>query len=201
MSELLRAELGGVPLVLLIALVFPGFVALRTYALFAPVSDKGVKDYVIEVSAYGLINFAIAYVPLTAALTRGWSGWADWLVLILAFIVLPALIAIVFRWILGWLHRKNWILSPNVTPWDDFFLRDEPCYIIVHLKDGRRIGGMFGDESKASLHPQPGHLYIQQLWHLNDDGTFSEAVPGSKGILIGPDEYAFIEMIEGDGHG
>ena len=67
--------------------------------------------------------------------------------------------------------------------------------MIVHLPDGRRIGGYFGSKSYATLFPQSGHIYIEELWSLNEEtGAFETAVPDSNGIVLRPGDYHFVEI-------
>jgi hypothetical protein len=88
----------------------------------------------------------------------------------------------------------NIVLYGYCNAWDDFFLRREPCWIIVHLKDGRRLGGWYGENSYAGLYPNSGHLSLEQLWRLDEDYKFVERVPQSRGIILRPDDYHFVEL-------
>ena len=197
MSVFMQAPVAGVPLGVLILLLFPGFVALRTYGLFVPLGDKPAKDYVIETLSFGLVNFAFNAWAVAILLDGNANEVAAWLAGIWALVVCPALLALAFRWLQRSLTRRQLILSPHRTPWDDVFTEREPYWIIAHLPDGTRIGGKFFARSRASLHPQPGHLYIEELWKLEPEtGAFVEAVPGSKGVLLRPTDYRMIELFE-----
>ena len=79
--------------------------------------------------------------------------------------------------------------------WDEFFTRREPAWVIVHLPDGRLVGGYFGEKSYATLAPQSGHLYIEQLWQISETGEFLEQIPSTKGALFRPSDYQWVEFV------
>lgn len=197
MSEgLLTLEgIEGLPLISFLLFVFPGFVAVRTYGLFNPLGDRTAKDLLVDIAAYGTANAAIIYLPMRWAFADGVSIVTQWLTLIVSLLFIPAALGFGFFRLQKTLSKRGWIISPHQTPWDDFFLRNESCWVIVHLVDGRRIGGKYFERSRASLHPQPGHLYIEEFWVLNEKGAFERPVERSKGILLRPSDYAFVEFL------
>jgi hypothetical protein len=67
---------------------------------------------------------------------------------------------------------------------------------VVHFKDGRKLGGKFGRNSYASAYPNPGHLYIEQLWRLDEDGRFLQELPRSMGVVLRPEDYHIVELYE-----
>jgi uncharacterized protein DUF6338 len=110
-------------------------------------------------------------------------------------IVLPALWPFPVKWCLSQLAASDVILKQARNGWDEAFLRREPLFVIVHLKDGRRIGGYYGYQSFAGVHPASGHLYLETLWTLDADGRFVAPVPDSRGIVLRPDDYHFVELL------
>ena len=96
---------------------------------------------------------------------------------------------------LDFAEGKGWILVRAKTAWDMFFGNlKEGCWIQVELTDGRVIGGKFGRESYASAWPDPGHLYIQELWTVDVFGNFQYQVTGSPGTLLRPGDYRFVRV-------
>ena len=65
---------------------------------------------------------------------------------------------------------------------------------IVHLKDSRRIGGLYSTNSFASSNPAQPEIYIEQVWALQEDGTFIEPVNLTEGFLVLGDEIVGIEF-------
>jgi hypothetical protein len=136
-------------------------------------------------------------VPLVRKLGTEWDEVAlRGFLLSLAFIVVPALLSFLLNFLLGWMESRGRILRRAETAWDEFFLRRQPCWLIVHLKDGRRLGGFYGDKSFASLFPNSGHLYVQELWKLSPEGEFDSKIDRSQGILLRPDDYQIIEVFK-----
>ena len=67
----------------------------------------------------------------------------------------------------------------------------------IVMKDGGRIGGKFDVNSYATAYPDTGHLYLEELWTLDADGTFLEPYPGRPGIVLRPEDYDYV-LIFGD---
>jgi hypothetical protein len=171
----------------------PGFVSLKIWALIVPVDARSFKDDLAEAIAFGVLNAGVVGPLVLIVPAR--EPWQAYAVLVLALVLLPVVWPFVLQRLLLWLSAKGWILNPSRNAWDDVFLRREPYFVIVHLKDGRRIGGYFGGNSFAGLHPTSGHIYLEALWSLADDGKFDAPIPDSKGIILRPEDYQMIELL------
>lgn len=89
-------------------------------------------------------------------------------------------------------HR---IASPNARVWDDIFAKRTPYWVIVHLKDRRRIGGLYGGKSYTSHSPAPPEIFLEQVWCVNEDGGFTgSVVESTSGILIMGSEILALEF-------
>jgi hypothetical protein len=171
----------------------PGFISLRVWALIVPTSERALKDELGEAIGFGILN-AIVCAPL-------FLFWAPlkplllYALVILTLIVVPAFWPFVIRWCIRRLESLDLILIPSHSAWDDVFLRNEAYFVIVHLNDGSRAGGYYGSNSFAGLHPISGHLYLEQLWYLNGAGRFVGPVPGSRGLILRPDDYKYVELL------
>jgi hypothetical protein len=73
---------------------------------------------------------------------------------------------------------------PTAKPWDYIFSQQKPYWIIVTLKDGTQIGGLYNTQSFASSAPAPEQLYLEEAWALNSDGGFERPRVDSAGIMI-----------------
>jgi Family of unknown function (DUF6338) len=189
-------------LVIIIALLVPGFISMKAYGAFHPVERITLKDNVLEAIAFGLVNFALLFWPITLIAKPEFvalHSFATYVLVVLIFLIAPIVWAMLLLLVFQLLERKNIILRRHKTAWDDFFARRQPCWIIVHLKDGRRIGGRYAEKSYASLYPNSGHLYLEELWKLDDAGRFAEEVPGTQGLILRPCDYAFIELFQASG--
>jgi hypothetical protein len=63
-----------------------------------------------------------------------------------------------------WLAR--WTITPCPTAWDNFFARRETCWMIFHLKDGRKMAGHYTAGSHASMFPNGEDIYVSELESL-----------------------------------
>lgn len=179
---------------LFIALVLPGLISLRIYSLIHPSDSKPLKDNLLEAIAYSVINAALLWWAILMLIGTS-SAWLQYGLVVLIFFVAPAVWPFVLDQALSRLEGLGVILRRPQTAWDDFFLRRQQCWIIVHLKDGRRIGGYYGDASYATLYPRSGHLYLEELWELDQEtGKFEEKIPESGGLILRPDDYHLIEI-------
>jgi hypothetical protein len=125
--------------------------------------------------------------------------WIFYGVLVVTLVVLPGLWPFITKWCLKKLFEYDIIMNQSRNSWDAAFQRREPLFVIVHLKDGRRIGGYFGERSFAGLYPSSSHLYLEQLWSLNPEGRFDKPIPGSRGLILRPDDYHLVELLSANG--
>ncbi len=58
------------------------------------------------------------------------------------------------------------------------------------------IGGFFGEGSYATAYPDEGNIYLKAVYNMNNDGTFSDPVELTKGLLITKDQYTYIEFFD-----
>lgn len=201
-------ELSGLDsthLFLFLIFVVPGFVSMHVYGLLRSRDKISLKDNIFEAIAFSLVNITLmiwAVFPLLDTSEKGLFNTSPALYYVLFLTVLlvtPSILAIILFKFLNFLADKNYILLRAQNAWDDFFLRREPCWVIVHLDDGRRIGGWYGDDSYASLYPHSGHIYLEELWMFDAQGNFSEKITGSRGIILRPEDYSMIEFFESNG--
>jgi hypothetical protein len=175
--------------------VLPGFISLKVWTQIVPSPERPLKDAIGEVIAFGVLNAAI--VAPFLALWQPADAGAIYASLVIGLVILPALWPFCLNWIVNVLQRMNVLLIPARTAWDYVFEQREPYFIIVHLKDGRRIGGYYGENSFAGLYPESGHIYLEEVWTLDAHGAFVAAVPDSKGIILKSDDYEFLELKQG----
>jgi len=88
----------------------------------------------------------------------------------------------------------RFFVSPEKVPWDWHFSKREAYWVIVILKDGRKIGGKFGLESRASASPKSKEIYIEDIWKLDENCKFIESIKRNKGVLITDNNILTIEF-------
>lgn len=191
--EILDLEL----LPLAIALLVPGFVAVKVYDLLVPGERRDWSASVLEVLAYGTLNFSLWFWALdwllSVAPTRAWLfriGTAGIL------FISPVLLAIAVTSLLRWPAVRRWVRHPTPTGWDHFFGKAKPCWVILHLKTGELIGGLYGSESLASCYPNPQDIYLEEAWHLDRVGRFVERVPQTVGVYVRADDCKAIQFFK-----
>ena len=170
----------------------PGFISLRIWSLIFPTSERPFKDQLLEAISFGVLN-AIVGAPLFSLFAPE-KPWTLYLLVVFTLVILPFFWPFLVKWIIKILRPANLFLVLSPSAWDDVFLRREFYFVIVHLSDGGRVGGYYGRNSFAGLHPISGHLYLEQLWYLNEEGKFVKPVPDSKGLVLRPDDYKYIEL-------
>lgn len=184
------------------AFVVPGFISMQVYSLKHPVETTRLKDNILEAIAFGLVNAALMSWAIKLLVDPDFTknnSLSFYILMVLVVVIAPMVWPLLLHWLLSILEEKGFILKRCQTSWDDFFLRKKSCWIIVHFKDGRRIGGWYGENSYAGLYPNSGYLYLEELWTLDNDGKFVGQVSGSQGIILRPDDYHSIELFKAHG--
>jgi hypothetical protein len=88
------------------------------------------------------------------------------------------------------------MLNPNPRAWDCLFQKRECYWVIVHLKDERRFGGLYAFESFASSSPAPAEIYLEETWNLDEDGRFISRVESTAGMLVSGDQIMALEFFK-----
>ncbi len=187
-------------LIVFAGFVLPGAISMYVYSLKIPQRDEKLKDKIIESVCFSILNFIIMIIPIKSALDLGFSGsnliWS-YLLLILSFVVAPAIWPYVLIRMLRWLENLGWISRRAKTSWDFVFQRETGCWMQITLKGGDRIGGKFDVNSYATAYPDTGHLFLEELWELDEEGTFVQPYPGRPGIVLRPEDYEYVLIYGG----
>lgn len=179
---------------LFVAVILPGFVSIYVYRAIRPTDETGLKDLLLEAAFFGILNAGIVAYPFVL-LTSSTDGFRLYAGAFGAFVLAPALWPLLFCALWDRLARRGLVLKADRNAWDHFFRSRQPCWIVVVLKDGTRIGGYFGTKSFASLHPKSGHLYIEELWPVDQKtGAFVQNASPAGGILLRPEDYQYLTV-------
>jgi hypothetical protein len=87
-------------------------------------------------------------------------------------------------------------VSPIQKPWDYVFRKKKVFWIVIHLKDGRKIGGRYDRNSFSSSYPSKEQIYLEEVWKLDENGRFGEPITRSKGIIVLGEEILAIEFFK-----
>jgi len=184
-------------LVLFIAFVVPGFVSLKAYDLFSPAASKDASSQVVDAVAYSSINYALLLWPIYAVESADIRTTSpNWYIVFYVFVLLVAPIswAALLKVLRTTQFFQRSLPHPTGKPWDYVFGQRRPYWVIVSLKDGKRVGGKFSGRSFASSAPAPEQLYLEETWVINEAGGFERARTASAGVLILSAEVASIEL-------
>lgn len=186
-------------LVLFLIFFIPGFIAIKVYDLLVPTEQRDFSQSIYEIIGYSCLNFAaLSWLIILIHLGNFYNEhkiWYSFLLFCIMFIA-PVL------WPFGLLKLSSYkiiakhIVHPIRKPWDYVFGKKESLWVIVHLKDGIRIGGKFDTNSFASSYPAEEQIYIEEVWEINEKGEFVKPIERSKGIIISEKEISSIEFFK-----
>lgn len=88
----------------------------------------------------------------------------------------------------------NRIRIPYPTAWDFFFDQRETGFVLVHLTDGKLLGGYWGGNSYASSFPNDGDIYLEAVYSVDEFGRFGNPTPNTRGVLLRKEQYSYVEL-------
>lgn len=166
-----------------------------------PQREQAYQPAILRFLFFSCVNFA-AWWPLLYNLI----GEQYWLTNPFRGSVLIILVLLVVPFVLGsfigFLVKNEWpykvlrflkinILHPRSTGWD--YIMEQASWVIVTLKNGSIIYGLYSTRSLASSIPSDKDMYIEELYTCDDNGKW-EQVTDSKGIWIPGDQIMYIEF-------
>ncbi len=174
---------------LLLFLIFfiPGFISITIYDLLVPTKRRDYSKAWFEAVAYSSIHYAALSWLIIIIQSPNFIANHKVIYIILVLLImfiLPAFWPIVFYHLHRFRPFLKFMRHPCPTSWDYIFSKKESFWIIVHLKDGRKIGGIYDTESFASSYPNEEQIYLEEAWEINNEGIFIKPIKRSKGILI-----------------
>ena len=108
---------------------------------------------------------------------------------------------ILFKVLKSNVMKRFGVTHPTPKPWDYVFSRKEGYWVILHLKDGRRIGGRYDVKSFASSFPNDEQLYLEEVWELDPAGRFVRKIGRTRGIMVSWNDLYAIELFDGGEEG
>lgn len=184
---------------LFIAFVIPGFVSLKTFALLVPAAPKESGKQLVDAVAYSSINYALLFWPIheiETNLVRQSHPTAYILFYVFVLLIAPIVWAFALKKLRTVDCFQRLMPHPTGKAWDFVFAKREPYWVIITLKDNKKIAGLYGSGSFASSAPEPEQLYLEENWVLNDDGGFDRPRTGTAGIIILSSEIVTVEFFK-----
>ncbi len=183
---------------LFVIFVVPGFISMKLWGMLVATEEKSLSGSLLEAAFYGALNLALTswIILLAYDLDLKKNHYVIYLVCVFAILFIFPMIWPVLLWKLRTSQViSKFILHPFPTSWDFFFAMKQPCFVIVHLKGGGKIGGLFYNESYASSHPQKRDIYLNEVWEIDETGHFLNKVPDSQGLWIDQGSFTFMEFL------
>lgn len=183
---------------LFISFVVPGFIAIKVYELLSPSIKYDSSKQIVDAVSYSCINYGILFYPIfLVEKHKIHDSHQNLYILFYAFVLFVSPIIIVFAWkkIREFECIQEHIPHPIQKPWDYVFAKRQTYWIIVTLKNGDKIAGMYGLNSFASSAPTEEQIYLEEHWLLNVDGGFDRPVNQTSGIIILTSEILSVDLI------
>lgn len=128
-----------------------------------------------------------------------WVQGAAWALFLL--FVIPAALALLTQ--AGRLTRwRDWAAErltgdrydPTPSAWDYVFSQAEkPNFLLITLKDGAVVAGLFTKDSFVSGYPDAHEIFLQEAWRVSDTGVIEK--PLNRGLWVPGDQIAMLEVI------
>lgn len=184
----------------LVALLAPGLIvsAIRTRVITGSVPD--FKDRILNYALISVGYFAAIgpffYVPFGITLSA-------WLWSLLQYFALPVGLGIIsayaYQW--GWSYRIAALARLHLAhhlpaSWDYAFeQRRVNSFVIVTLKDGTQVAGLWGQGSFASSSREERDLLLSEVWQAGANGEPWTPSEPRRAILITSSEIRYVELL------
>jgi len=184
-------------LVLFLFFFVPGFISLKFYQLLIADEKVDFSKSLYEAIGFSCINFSIFFWIIYYINQPDFfesHPFYYYLITLLIIFITP----LILTWFLSMMIKTKvfgrFFVSPEKVPWDWHFSKREAFWVIVTLKDGRKIGGKYGINSTASTFPRSKEIYIEDIWKLDENCQFKHSIKRNKGVLITGDSILSIEF-------
>jgi hypothetical protein len=184
-------------LALFLLFFLPGFISMKVYDLIVSGESRDFSRSMLDAVCYSTLNFAALSGLITIILTGDFYHkhfFLYWLSVFVIMVVVPAFWPAAFLKLTTWHPVGKYFVHPIRKPWDYVFRKRTRFWIIVHLKNGQKIGGFFGPESFASSNPADEQIYLEEVWALDEEGRFEHQIERSRGIIVMKDEIRAVEF-------
>lgn len=185
-------------ILIFIIFVIPGFISMKLYSILHPNENLDTTKTIVEVITYSCINYAIWFCAIYyIEVTHFFDGPFTYaLFYLFVLFVSPILLTLALVWIRSWKCMNKFMPHPTGRAWDYVFGLKQSAWVIVTLKGGGKIAGKYSNNSFSSSSPNPGHLYLEENWVLNDDGGLERSRTDTQGILILSNDIETIEFFK-----
>lgn len=182
---------------LFLLLIFPGLISTTVYRLVMPARALDWGNAMVQGLFYSAVNFVLG-LPLLYWLVIGYDPIAHPARYITAALLLLFVTPIVWPVVLVSIFKSKGLARrvqiPYPTAWDAFFDQREPAFLLVHLSNGKLLGGYWGANSYAGSFPNDGDIYLEAVYKVDETGKFGAPIGDTRGVLLRKDQYTYIEL-------
>ncbi len=181
-----------------LAFLLPGLVAAVVFYSLTSYPKPNEFGHVIHALAFTVAAQAATWILLTFVFSAwgsdSWPAGAETVISVLSAILL----ALIMAWSVNHDMAHKLLRRIDVTKetsypseWYSAFHRYTECYVVLHLKGGRRL---YGWPQEWPGHPEQGHFIIAEGEWLVEDG--SHPLTGVSIILIPGQDVEMVEFLE-----
>ena len=184
-------------IILFIVFFVPGFISMKVYHLLIACEKTNFSEAISEAIGFSSINFALLSWLIILVNKNNFYNTHFYIYMtswIFILFIGPILWTIIYVYIAKSKKIRKYIMSPIKNPWDYFFEQKKSCWIIVNLKNGEKIGGVYSDNSFSSAYPHKEQIYLEELWEIDSDGNFLKQKNRTTGIIVLGDDIKSIEF-------
>lgn len=102
-------------------------------------------------------------------------------------------------WRRKWIGSLEPVFSVTPTAWDHTVAKHAGEFIRIELASGKYVGGWFDTDSFISMYPEPHDVYVEEQWHINENGSFTGKVERTEGFWYTLQPGDIIEWLNADG--
>jgi hypothetical protein len=185
-------------IILFIIFVIPGFISIKIWSYIVPTERIKLSENILDAISYSSINYAIlSWLILIISRDNYYTQhpYVTGASIFCMLFITPIIWPIALNGLVQSESFKGRILNPIPKAWDYFFGLGEPCFVIVHLKEGNLIGGLYGYNSYVTSYPHEEDIYLEEVWKLDETGCFQERIKDTKGLWISKTDYTYLEFL------
>lgn len=175
--------------------LLPGFVAASVFHSLTSHPKPGILDRLIQALVFTVIVHAVIIgISLVADIARE-ESWIP----VLAVLISVMLALMTVYWsnhdTMHGILRRLGITKETSYPseWYSTFWRLNDCYVVLHLKEGRRL---YGWPEEWPSQPDRGHFRISEGEWLGNDENDGVSTTGVPTILIPANDVEMVEFIK-----
>ena len=143
-------------LLLFLLFFIPGFISIKIYELMIPSEKQVISKNLLEVISYSALNYEFLFWLIIIIGKNNFYLQHTFLFYFLTICILfifPIIWPIIYVKIFNISFISKHIINPIPSPWDFVFMKRKSYWIIVHLKNGKLVGGKYGRDSYSSSYP------------------------------------------------